>query len=1251
MGLPILRKRQAVGIVDAKVRYKRPGKGPPWKRKKKQYEVVKLYNPGDPPECDYCRDRVEKLWKKGTISVPLHKGCTCRLTKPYWVSKKVYEGKKGPPTKKFGGEMKKAQEVASWRVLYTMEENGKRVVEEYHTETFVDIEKASDYIEAFTKDEGRWIDANTFEAMTIMDAEGNEIEPEDYDPSVHEKTVERLTIERKAEAGIPARRKAQVMTIGDEFSDEKTGELYVLEGIESKQNVALLVILRNKATGSIRKVPLTSLETGLDAGTWRHLSIGTEGGAEMRRKAQLLIPGDEVRDVSTGETYVLEGLVELPGGEATLRNKATEEIRTMSLEALEDGIVTGTWEHIPFKGITHESRRSVVGQEEVGLETVAAPESVKRKCGECGKPMNPVEWMLSPGICGECVRRKHQEVTGQAPGEGKGVGGPDQGIGGTDTCVCPECGHKTEHIRGQPCADMTCPECDTRLIGEHTVQVVVGQEEPAKEELERQVEEVQEALEEKEEAVEEAAEEAEDEAGKGAAEEAEVALEVAEEVVEEAVEAVEEAETPAEIEQAEEVVEEAEEAVQEITAQEASKWRLYHGYDCNSETGFNNGTYLSGEYDDEDEARQAAKQHLSPYTGEWDNTDPDAYTVITGYYDELGNELSEEEYDSDNPNHSYSYQYVSVEPVYEPASVARKADGVDFLTGEDYPHVCQTCRDAVDRAADFLKNFGPDTDDSEAPMVYASDHGWLCGGRECVNEPAVAQVAQEEGAAEAVEEAVEEVKEKFEEVLEDVKERVEQVVEEVVEEVGDITARRMTIGQDETAAPEVAGAVEMMRGEADRLRAALAGTDEALMDFVRQNYPYWADEFSATPDLPSIEVGMRSSAEFQLGILEQRISELAPGIVEAAETVEEAEEALEEAEAEEEVAEEELAEAEEEVAEAETPAEEEAAEEAVEEAEVEVEEAEEAVEEAEEELEEVQTEASLVAEMKEVDEMIVARDKRKAQEVYPSEEVAIPSPSEIQREKRYDLEVGSQLLVKSSDQIVVIERFEGDQVVLSWPNGVESVGALTHIENEIDSGALVVVAKKEAQEEALSDEELLAKTKEVIEELGLGDLSDERRKVLLDRLYNELVPEAKERGLEVWEPKVAQHGDLGGLSDERLAELVEEYTEAKEELETLALTPGELDPRMQELIGTYEQQLAELAEEIEKRKGVETPFQATRRIAALDRGTKSEEAAKIIADEYTRKKREEAGKEVKPLRPGRPTRIKRAGARDDRLTE
>jgi len=50
-----------------------------------------------------------------------------------------------------------------------------------------------------------------------------------------------------------------------------------------------------------------------------------------------------------------------------------------------------------------------------------------------------------------------------ARGEGQGVGGPRQGIGGPDTCECPKCGHKVPHEAGVPCADMECPECGAKL--------------------------------------------------------------------------------------------------------------------------------------------------------------------------------------------------------------------------------------------------------------------------------------------------------------------------------------------------------------------------------------------------------------------------------------------------------------------------------------------------------------------------------------------------------------------------------------------------------------------------------------------------------------------------------------------------------------------------------------------------------------------------------------------------------------------
>ena len=39
------------------------------------------------------------------------------------------------------------------------------------------------------------------------------------------------------------------------------------------------------------------------------------------------------------------------------------------------------------------------------------------------------------------------------------------GIGGTDTCVCPNCGHQVPHERGIPCNKIKCPKCGTPMIG------------------------------------------------------------------------------------------------------------------------------------------------------------------------------------------------------------------------------------------------------------------------------------------------------------------------------------------------------------------------------------------------------------------------------------------------------------------------------------------------------------------------------------------------------------------------------------------------------------------------------------------------------------------------------------------------------------------------------------------------------------------------------------------------------------------
>jgi len=48
---------------------------------------------------------------------------------------------------------------------------------------------------------------------------------------------------------------------------------------------------------------------------------------------------------------------------------------------------------------------------------------------------------------------------------GLGMGRPKRRLGGTDYCVCQNCGYRTRHIRGKPCINMKCPRCGTPLAG------------------------------------------------------------------------------------------------------------------------------------------------------------------------------------------------------------------------------------------------------------------------------------------------------------------------------------------------------------------------------------------------------------------------------------------------------------------------------------------------------------------------------------------------------------------------------------------------------------------------------------------------------------------------------------------------------------------------------------------------------------------------------------------------------------------
>jgi len=71
----------------------------------------------------------------------------------------------------------------------------------------------------------------------------------------------------------------------------------------------------------------------------------------------------------------------------------------------------------------------------------------------------------------------HKKITGKWPteassmkeelarGDGRGVGGPRQGIGPTKYCKCTKCGYKMKHIPDHPCTDYVCPKCSGSLVG------------------------------------------------------------------------------------------------------------------------------------------------------------------------------------------------------------------------------------------------------------------------------------------------------------------------------------------------------------------------------------------------------------------------------------------------------------------------------------------------------------------------------------------------------------------------------------------------------------------------------------------------------------------------------------------------------------------------------------------------------------------------------------------------------------------
>ena len=60
--------------------------------------------------------------------------------------------------------------------------------------------------------------------------------------------------------------------------------------------------------------------------------------------------------------------------------------------------------------------------------------------------------------------RRLSQMGGRVRGGRGGGNKPGSGPGGY--CICPKCNSKVPHQVGNPCKDIACPKCGTRMIRE-----------------------------------------------------------------------------------------------------------------------------------------------------------------------------------------------------------------------------------------------------------------------------------------------------------------------------------------------------------------------------------------------------------------------------------------------------------------------------------------------------------------------------------------------------------------------------------------------------------------------------------------------------------------------------------------------------------------------------------------------------------------------------------------------------------------
>jgi len=160
--------------------------------------------------------------------------------------------------------------------------------------------------------------------------------------------------------------------------------------------------------------------------------------------------------------------------ECWIEEEKTKEVDDRVLNALDEGLMmevsTGLFTEI--ERVEGEWK----GEKYVGIASNFQPDhlailpDLKGACSiEDGAGFLRNEKIARTEATPEALQALGESIIILVRGKGQGTGGAKQGDGGTDTCVCPECGATAPHKRGTPCVNVSCPKCSAKMVGSGAV--------------------------------------------------------------------------------------------------------------------------------------------------------------------------------------------------------------------------------------------------------------------------------------------------------------------------------------------------------------------------------------------------------------------------------------------------------------------------------------------------------------------------------------------------------------------------------------------------------------------------------------------------------------------------------------------------------------------------------------------------------------------------------------------------------------